>query len=112
MFRDLKYNRAGSHTVSSLLRSEWYSLEEYFALERVSERRFEYRDGEIVCLSGGARKHAAIASNVIRRIGNKLRETCRVYGSDLAIYVPDGRPYRYPDASVVCGEARKPRAAR
>lgn len=93
--------------MSSLLRPEWYSLEEYFALERASERRFEYRDGEIVCMSGGSLEHAAIARNIVRHLANKLREACRVYGSDLAVYVPDGRPYRYPDASVVCGEARR-----
>jgi Uma2 family endonuclease len=90
--------------VSSLAR-DWFSIEEYFALERASERRFEYRDGEIVCRSGGSRQHAAIATNIIRHLGNKLRDGCRIYGSDLAVYVPNGRPYRYPDASVVCGEA-------
>ena len=83
-----------------------FSLEEYFALERASERRFEYRDGEIVCISGGSREHATIASNIIHGFRRKVREGCRVYGSDLAVYVPDGKPYRYPDASVVCGEAR------
>lgn len=92
--------------MSSLPLPNAFTLEEYFALERASERRFEYRDGEIVCMSGGSREHAAIASNVIRHLGNKVREGCRVYGSDLAVYVPDGEPYRYPDASVVCGEAR------
>jgi Uma2 family endonuclease len=91
----------------SSLRREWYSLEEYFALERASERRFEYRNGEIVCMSGGSRQHAAIASNMIGVLNSKLRGgNCRVYGSDLAVYVPDGPPYRYPDVSVVCGEAR------
>jgi Uma2 family endonuclease len=64
--------------VSSLLRTEWYSIEEYFAIERVSERRFEYRNGEIVCMSEGSREHAAIASNVIRHLGNKLGPDCRV----------------------------------
>lgn len=93
--------------MSSLPRSEWYNLEEYFALERASERRFEYRDGEIVCMSGGSLEHAAIASNVIRHLGSKLRGKCQVYGSDLAVCVPDGRPYRYPDVSVVCGESRR-----
>src|SRR2546425_8521041 len=92
--------------MSSQPQSNWFSIEEYFALERASERRFEYRDGEIVCMSGGSRQHAGIASNLIRHLGNKLGEGCRVYGSDLAVYVPDGRPYRYLDASVVCGEAR------
>ena len=92
--------------MSSLSRPNWFSLDEYFAVERTSERRFEYRDGEIVCMSGGSREHAAIASNIIRHLGNGLQETCRVYGSDLAVYVPDGQPYRYPDASVACGPNR------
>ena len=92
--------------MSSLTLPNIFSIEEYFALERASDRRFEFRDGEIVCMSGGSRGHAAVASNIIRHLGNKVRERCRVYGSDLAVYVPDGKPYRYPDASVVGAEAR------
>src|SRR5438094_6974488 len=96
---------AGVCAVSSLPR-EWFSIEEYFALERASERRFEYRDGEVVCMSGGSRQHAAIARNILRRLANTLGPACQAYGSDLAVYVPGGLPYRYPGASVVCGEAR------
>ena len=29
---------------------------------------------------------------------------CRAWGADLAVYPPAGLPYRYPDASVACGE--------
>ena len=71
--------------MSSLRQPERYSLEEYFALERASERRFEFRDGEIVCMSGGSIEHAAIASNIVSHLKVKLRGTCRVYGSDLAV---------------------------
>ena len=92
--------------MSSQPRSNWFSVDEYFALERASERRFEYRDGDVVCMSGGSRQHAAIARNIVRHVANKLRAGCQVYGSDLALYVPGGLPYRYPDASVVCAEAR------
>lgn len=92
--------------MSSQPQLNWFSLEEYFALERASDRRFEYRDGEIVCMSGGTRAHAAIARNVVRFLANQFGGRCQVYGSDLAVYVPAGLPYRYPDASVVCGEAR------
>ena len=80
-----------------------FTLDEYFALERASERRFEFNDGEIVCMSGGSREHAAISRNVVRHLSNKLGGRCQAYGSDLAVYVPDGPPYRYPDASAVCG---------
>lgn len=75
-------------------------------MERASDRRFEYRDGEIVCMSGGSREHAAIARNLLRHVSNRLAVECQAYGSDLAVYVPDGRPYRYPDVSAFCGEAR------
>ena len=92
--------------MSSLPRSNGFTLEEYFALERVSERRFEYRGGEIVCMSGGTLEHATIARNVISRLFSNLPKGCQVYSSDLAVFVPDGRPYRYPDISVVCGERR------
>jgi Uma2 family endonuclease len=92
--------------VSSQTRSNWFSIDEYFALERASDRRFEYRQGEIVCMSGGSREHAAISRNVIRHLSNKLGGRCEAYGSDLAVYVPEGLPYRYADVTVVCGEAR------
>ena len=49
----------------SSLRSKSYSIDEYFGLERASERRFEYRNGEIVCMAGGSIEHAAITSNQV-----------------------------------------------
>ncbi len=89
------------------LRAESYSIAEYFALERASERRFEYRNGEIVCMSGGTIEHASIARNIVSHLTTKLRGgSCRVFGGDLAVYAPAGQPYRYPDVSVVCGEPR------
>ncbi|MGI8566686.1 MAG: Uma2 family endonuclease, partial [Pyrinomonadaceae bacterium] len=85
----------------------YFTLEEYFALERTSERRFEYRGGEIVLMSGGSRQHGEIASNLIFNLRRRLSEgDCRVYGSDIAVVVPAAPPYRYPDVSVVCGEAQ------
>src|SRR5437763_1981721 len=102
----MTYNVDPGITMSSPPLPNVFSLDEYFALERASERRFEWRDGEIVCMSGGSREHAAIARNIVRHLANKIRETCQVYGSDLAVYVPDGKPYRYADASAVCGEQR------
>lgn len=82
-----------------------FTLEEYFALERASERRFEYHDGEIVLMSGGSRQHGEIASNLIFAFRRRLANSgCRVYGSDIALIVPAAPPYRYPNVSVVCGE--------
>ena len=42
-----------------------YALEEYLELERTSEERFEFRDGEIFCMSGVSEEHAEIETNLI-----------------------------------------------
>ena len=84
-----------------------FTLDEYFALEGASERRFEFRDGEIVCMSGGTRQHGKIATNSCVSLATRLAgKGCSAYTGDTALYVPAGLPYRYPDASVVCGEER------
>jgi len=86
--------------------SNRFTLTEYFALERASDRRFEYRDGAIVCMSGGTWQHTTIARNVFRALSRKLETACQAYGADAPVYVPAGQPYRYADVSVVCGEPR------
>lgn len=85
----------------------FYTLEEYFALEKNGEKRYEYWEGEIVCMSGGSKEHAIIATNITVEIGSQLkRKKCRVFNSDQAIYTPELPPYRYPDVSVVCENAK------
>ena len=84
---------------------EIFTLDEYLALERASERRFEFRNGVVVCMSGGTVEHAAISANIVGHLFNRLAGSrCRAFGADLAVRVPAGPPYRYPDASVVCGD--------
>ena len=91
----------------SALPDSLFTLEEYLALERASDRKFEFRDGQVVCMSGGMIQHATIAGNILRHLGNRLAGTpCRAFSSDLAVHVPAGLPYRYADGSVVCGEVR------
>jgi Uma2 family endonuclease len=82
-----------------------YTLEEYFALEAVGARRYEYWNGDVLCMSGGSPQHATISLNIAAGLKGKLRRgRCRVFPSDLAIKTPQLPPYRYPDASVVCGK--------
>ena len=78
--------------MSALINPLLFTLDEYFALERASERRFEFRNGEIVCMSGGTREHAAISRNIVRRLAERLPGTCQVFGSDLAVHVPAAPP--------------------
>ena len=86
--------------------SHFYTLEEYFAIERTGDARYEYWNGEIVCMSGGSKQHVRISGNVYFDLRGQLTERgCEVFNSDLAIKTPSLPPYRYPDASAVCGEA-------
>lgn len=85
----------------------YYSLEEYFALEKVSDARFEYWAGDIVCRSGGTPRKYLLTSNIHCVLAENLRDKkYRAYTGCLPIHTPKFPPYRYPDASVLCAEAK------
>jgi Uma2 family endonuclease len=82
-----------------------YSLEEYLELERESEVKHEFWNGEIYAMSGGTLGHDQIMGNVFDALRTCLREKdCRVFTNNMQIKVPAAPPYRYADASVVCGK--------
>jgi Uma2 family endonuclease len=82
-----------------------YTLEEYIELEKNSDEKYEYFDGEVFAMAGGSPDHARICANLNAMLQQKLRGgNCEAFNSDLRIKVPSARPYRYPDVTVVCGE--------
>ena len=82
-----------------------YSLEEYIELEKSSDEKYEYFDGEVFAMAGGTINHERIIKNLLRRLEEKLEgSSCETFPSNVRIKVPAAFPYRYPDASVVCGE--------
>ena len=81
-----------------------YSPADYLALERASEFKHEFFDGEMFRMSGGTIEHSQIAGNVIRALGTALADgPCRVLTGDMRIKLPTGL-YTYPDTSVVCDQ--------
>jgi Uma2 family endonuclease len=84
-----------------------YTLEEYLELDRTSEERLEFWDGEVFCMSGGSRAHDRILVNCIVHLSAKLDASkCPVFSSDMRIKVPTAPPFRYADVSALCGEAQ------
>ncbi len=82
-----------------------YSLEEYIELDKNSEERFEYFNGDVFAMGGGSPNHARISLNVCSALSRQLRDrNCEAFSSEMRVKVPAAFPYRYPDASVVCGE--------
>lgn len=81
-----------------------YTLEEYFEIERESEEKYEYWDGNVWSMAGASPEHERIVSNSIFHLRTILERSCSVFGSNLKVKVPVYNPYRYPDLSVYCGE--------
>lgn len=80
-----------------------YSVADYLALERASEIKHEFYDGEIFAMAGASLPHNKIVGSLIRRIGNLLEgRDCLVLPSDIRVQCPTGL-YTYPDVTVVCG---------
>ena len=89
--------------MSSVLKQNRLTHEEYFALEQAEDQRYEYHAGEIFAMAGGTESHALISSNIIISLGAALHgKPCRVYGSDMKLYVRDYDKFCYPDVQVLC----------
>jgi Uma2 family endonuclease len=81
------------------------SPQEYLALERRSDRRNEYVDGEMWAMTGASRRHNLISLNLGAELRAGLKDRpCEVYVSDMRVKAGSGKPYFYPDVVVVCGE--------
>jgi Uma2 family endonuclease len=79
--------------------------EEYLTFERSSTEKHEYFQGEIFLMSGAGKRHNIIFSNLFIEIGIKLKgKSCRPYGSDMRVYIPQNTLFTYPDISIFCGE--------
>jgi Uma2 family endonuclease len=80
------------------------TLDEYIELDKNSEERLEYFDGEVVSMSGGSVSHNRIAINVITGLHSRsANRECAVFPADMRLTVPKAPPYRYADVVVVCG---------
>jgi len=81
------------------------SVADYLALERNSEFKSEFFDGEIFAMGGGSPNHSLIAANFVGEARQALKgKPCVVYTSDLRVKVSSTGLYTYPDSTIVCGE--------
>ena len=77
---------------------------QYLAAERASVEKHEFLRGDVFAMAGGSYRHALIAANIVRHLGNALEAgPCTVLTSDMRVRAGD--LYTYPNVTVVCGEA-------
>jgi len=80
------------------------SVDEYLTMESAAAEKHVLWEGEVYAMAGALPRHNAIVTNVLAELRALTRRgPCRVYASDLKVYVPLREGFVYPDASVVCG---------
>lgn len=79
------------------------SHDEYFALEKTLEQKYEYIAGEIFAMTGGSINHSLIGKNVTTALDNALiHKPCTVFNSDAKLRIDHVDGFYYPDAMVLC----------
>lgn len=82
----------------------YVSAEDYLVMERASQHKHEYYQGEVFAMSGASLNHNHVFTNLFGFLSSKLKgKGCKPYGSDLRIHIPMNTLYTYPDISIVCG---------
>ncbi|MBW4643076.1 MAG: Uma2 family endonuclease [Goleter apudmare HA4340-LM2] len=83
----------------------YYTPEEYLELEEKAEFKSEYRDGEIVPMTGGTTNHNKISLNLAASLKVALRgRQYDVYIADVRLWIPRYRQHTYPDVMVIAQE--------
>src|SRR5579862_826762 len=97
------------------LMSQQYTVEQYLAIDRGSEDRHWYLDGEIYAMSGESGEHGDITVNCVVSLGSQLKgKPCRARSKDTKVRsgptLKAGETTRflfsYPDIVVACGEPK------
>lgn len=85
----------------------YFTIKEYLEMERNSEEKHEYYEGEIFSMSGASISHNRISMNLSALLKSKLDgKDCEPFGSDLRIHIPTNTLYTYPDFSIICGDLK------
>jgi Uma2 family endonuclease len=80
------------------------TAEEYLAVDRQSEHKNEYFEGEVFAMTGASRRHNLISVNIASSLNAQLADReCEVYVSDMRVKVSQTGLYTYPDVVVICG---------
>ena len=87
---------------------QYMTVDEWRELERQSEVKHEYIDGQVYAMAGGTLAQSFIAVNVLTLLNRAFEEgPCRVYTSDAACRLSPTR-YTYPDVVVTCDDRDRP----
>ena len=88
--------------MTATLTQQTYTLDEYFAQEISSPDRHEYRNGEIILMTGGTPNHNQITLNLAGALNFALRrQPYHVFVTDQRLWVPQMQLHTYPDVMII-----------
>jgi Uma2 family endonuclease len=83
---------------------QFYTPEQYLAMERAATYKSEYVAGEIIAMAGSSPRHSRICINLTVQVETQVAALgCETYDSNLRVNI--GAAYLYPDLTVACGKA-------
>ncbi len=83
----------------------YYTPEEYLELEEKADYKNEYRDGEIISMTGGTTQHNKLAGNFYICLNVALNDLdYEIYIGDVKLWIPRYREFTYPDVMVIEGQ--------
>ncbi|MEI6442007.1 MAG: Uma2 family endonuclease [Nostocales cyanobacterium ELA583] len=83
----------------------YYTPEEYLELEEKADYKNEYKDGEIIYMTGGTTQHNKLAGNCYICLNVALNDLdYEIYIGDVKLWIPRYREFTYPDVMVIEGQ--------
>jgi Uma2 family endonuclease len=88
--------------VVTVAEAKTYTADEYLALEVEAETRNEYRNGEILPITGGTPTHNKLNSNLNALLWLGLKgKPYDLFITDQRLWIPERNIYTYPDVMVI-----------
>lgn len=85
--------------------SKIYTPEEYLEFEVNSEKRHEYVNGKVICVSGESTNHNSISGNIGATLNFAFkRKAFHTFIINQRVWIPNKRVYAYPDVMVIQNE--------
>ena len=104
MFHFFNEDFGGAGKMTALEKREM-TVEEYLSLEKSSDIRFEFVDGEVFAMTGAKHNHSLISFNIAGELRNQIKGSgCKGFLETKRVKVVETGDFFYPDIVVACGD--------
>jgi Uma2 family endonuclease len=82
--------------------NQTYTFDEYLAMEELDTEKHEYKNGEIVSMTGGTTEHNKIALNFAANLKFSLKkQNYIIFIGDVKLWIPTYSEATYPDIMLI-----------